>query len=139
MTRPVGVFLTRRQSGGCPHHAAVLVTQINDLRLRIGNRVIVPGRQPVVWLLPNHGAAQTTLAHHGSELRVGHYVDPGRWGGYARLEINRVFPAIGRESAEPVEVRQFKERQGRRRFFRSAAGWNERRQRDTLPTAASCC
>src|SRR3954469_16790524 len=43
MTRAIGVILANRLRRRCPAGAAIVITQVNDFRLRIGNGIIMPG------------------------------------------------------------------------------------------------
>src|SRR5450432_1720003 len=63
----IGVLLPNRRRGGRPESAALLVAQINRLRLRVGHGIVVPRRQPVRLTVPAPGATEAALTHYRAE------------------------------------------------------------------------
>src|SRR4029077_5396158 len=69
-----------RKRRRAPDLAGLLVTQIDDLAGRIANRVVAPRSQAVELAVKRPGKSCPALGHHKPETRVGHDVDPRRWG-----------------------------------------------------------
>ena len=53
MARAISVLFAGRKGGGGPDGAAFVVAQVDDFRLRVADRIVVPGVSRFDWLLPN--------------------------------------------------------------------------------------
>ena len=115
--------------------------KIDRFRLRIAHRIVVPRREPVRLAVAAPGATQAAFADHRAELGLAITFTHGDGRVAARLQIDRVFAAVRRESAEPVEVRQFEERQRQRDGCSCALpDRHERRRRSRFRwRRESCC
>ena len=134
-----------RQRRGRPETPALLVADVERLAAGVGDRVVVPGREPefVAVLRPGVGAA--ALGDDGAELRVGDHVDPRRGRGLAGREDDDVLAAVAAEAAQAVEERQvaLRELGGGRRFGPAPrrlerAGSALRRGRAARPVRPAC-
>ena len=132
MTRAIRILLANRQRGRCPVAARLFIADINRFRLRIAHGIVMPRCDAVRLAVPGPRKAESALAHHGAETRVGHHVDPWRRRRRARGQISGVFATILREPAEPVKVRQFQKRQRLRRLFVNLRLRNKCRHRQRL-------
>ena len=68
-----------RQWGWAPEITVFLVTQIDDLARRVGDRVVAPRRQPIRLAVLRPGITRAALGNQEAEDWVGDHVDP--WGG----------------------------------------------------------
>ena len=61
-----------------PEMAAFLVAQVEGLAARVGDRVVVPGREAELVGVLAPGVGLAALRDDGAEVRIGQHVDPGR-------------------------------------------------------------
>ena len=128
----IGVVLANGQRRGSPTRAALVVAQVDDFRLRIAHRIVVPRRQAIGLAVAAPRESQSAFAHQRAEVRIGHDVGPRRGRLASGSQIDRVLAPVRGESAQAVEVRQFEERQRDGRLLCAAAGSNKRRWLRTL-------
>src|SRR5262245_9801661 len=102
VARPIGVFLlTNRQRSGSPNRATLLVTQVDDLRLRIRERIVAPRSQAIGLAIPAPREAEPALGYQGAKARVRHHVAPRCRRCVASIQVDRVFVSVLREPADP--------------------------------------
>jgi len=69
-------WLANGQRRHAPDIPAVIVTQVDDLRWGVADRVIRPGRQLILLCVERPGAANSIRGGHESETRIGNHVAP---------------------------------------------------------------
>ena len=98
-----------RQRRRRPEAPALLVAQIDRFARRIADRIVPPGREPVVVAVLGPREAGREVGRHEAEPRMGDDVDPGRRRHHARVRVNpdRVLAApIGRNPPKPLNSSQ---------------------------------
>ena len=110
VSRAVRVKFAHRRWRRCPVGPGVFVTHVNRLGRRVGDGIVVPRRQAVRLTVAVPAAAGPRFADHRAEDRIRHDVDPRKRRCRIGREVDRIFAAIHRESAESIEVRQLQER-----------------------------
>ena len=82
VTEPVARFVIARRRPGTgqrrPGLTARLIAQVAGLAVRIGHRVVVPGRQPVRLAVARPGVTGAAFAHDKAAALVRHDIDPGQ-------------------------------------------------------------
>ena len=78
MPGSIGRRLANRRGGRGPVLPRVLITDIDGFRRRVEHRIIRPGRQSIALAVSKPGEPGPGFADHGSEVRVGDHVHPGR-------------------------------------------------------------
>ena len=59
-----------RQRRGTPELAGLLVADVDDLAAAVGDRIVVPGRDPVLVAVVRPRAADAGLRDHAAELAL---------------------------------------------------------------------
>ena len=99
-------FRRRRQRGRRPELAGLLVAQVDRLAAGVGDRIVVPRRQPQLVRVLAPGVAAAGLRDDAAEARIGDDVGPGRRRPLARRRRDDVFAAVAAEAADAVEQPQ---------------------------------
>src|SRR5207247_11328149 len=84
-----------------PEDARVLVAHVQRLAVRVGDRIVVPGRQAVLPAVPAPACDAAGLAYPAAEALIRDQVDP-RHGRPLAIEADDVLAAVRREA--PVAV-----------------------------------
>ena len=101
-------LLANGERRGSPDIAILLVAQIDGLARRIDDRIVRPGRELILLAVDRPAVATALGGDLEAEGWIGDHIDPGRGRGLAPAEDRHIFPPVGAEAAQPVEMRQLR-------------------------------
>ncbi len=111
-----------RQRGRRPDDAGILVANINGFGGWIGDRIIRPGRDPVLMTVKRPGKTRAGLGNHESKVRVvRNHIGPGRGRPLAFTQHHDVLAPAMRKATQPVK-------EGKLRWLWSCLGIRLRRR-----------
>ena len=106
-----------RAGHGRPDAAGFVVADIEGFAGGVGDGVVMPGGEAELVGVFFPGIGGPGFADDGAEVGVGQDVDPGGGGGGAGCDLDDVFPSVGGEAAEAVEVFELAGGEGGGRFI----------------------
>ena len=101
--------------------SALLVAQIKGFAAGIAHWIVVPRREPELMGVVTPGVGHTTFGDDGAEALIGQHVHPGCWRRFCARGGDDIFTTVGRESAQPIVVKQIGQRCRQRLVARHAA------------------
>src|SRR5581483_1050721 len=106
MRDQVRIVAARRRWRRRPELAGFLVAQPNRFAARIGERIVVPRRQPELVRVFGERVGAAGFGNHAAENFIGQHVAPGRGCGGAGRKPDHIFVAFRRMPAVAVEALQ---------------------------------